>query len=151
MHELAELVAQGDRVVEAQPPAPEQARDEPLGLAAGAAGCLLGSGPLTAQRLRRGSDPDEPRQHLAGKPARALADAVEQRLRQRQVGEVVARFLVEDLDFLAPGDESRELGERHVAARGRVVELAVAVALDRARAVPAGHAATITHCVNSWQ
>ena len=42
LHELAELLAQRHRLVEAQPPAAEQARDDALGLAAGAAGRVLG-------------------------------------------------------------------------------------------------------------
>src|SRR5262245_21812393 len=148
VHELSELLAQRHGVVEAEAAAAQQARDEPFGLAAGAPGGLLGLGPL-APAARGGGDADEPRQHLARKAARSLPDALEQRLGQRQVGEVLAALLVEHDDLLAARHEVGELAERDVAAGGRVVELAVAGALDGARPVARVHAGSITQCVRN--
>jgi len=72
---------------------------------------------------------DQVAQHGAGHaPARALG--VDQDLRKRHRGDVLAALVVDHADGLAGLDQLGDALERDVATRCRVVELAVRVALD---------------------
>ena len=130
---LADVLAKGHGVVEAQPAPAEGPGDDPLRLLAGTRGGVLGLGPVAPGRGGAGGDADEAGQHLPGDAARALLDALEQHLGERQVGQVLPGLLLDHLDLVAAGHEPGEVLEGHVAAGRGVVELAIAVPPDRAR------------------